>query len=76
MCDNYFLSRSRIISTECVDSKYGPDCGSTCGKCKNNAPCDKENGRCPNCISGYNPPYCKGNENSCYNYFGTTRDTF
>ena len=60
-----------MISTECVDGKYGPDCGSTCGKCKNSAACDKGNGRCPDCITGYNPPYCEGNVHSCYNYFST-----
>ena len=70
-CMTIYLSSSEIISTECVDGKYGPDCGSTCGKCKNSAACDKGNGRCPDCITGYNAPYCKGNVHSRYNYFGT-----
>lgn len=48
---NYVLlniEKSNAIVSECLDQTYGPGCRESCGHCKNNEPCKRANGSCPN----------------------------
>ncbi|KAK2156716.1 hypothetical protein NP493_1948g00003 [Ridgeia piscesae] len=44
----------------CQDDTYGVNCREECGHCKDNEPCDKENGVCTSgCEMWYAPDLCK-----------------
>ncbi|PVD25283.1 hypothetical protein C0Q70_15783 [Pomacea canaliculata] len=43
----------------CEGGSYGADCNSSCGHCKDNAPCDPISGNCPDgCAPGYTGDRC------------------
>ena len=43
-----------ILILECASDSYGQDCNETCGHCKYDHVCNKQNGVCPaGCTSGY-----------------------
>ncbi|XP_025108268.1 multiple epidermal growth factor-like domains protein 11 isoform X4 [Pomacea canaliculata] len=42
----------------CDDGWYD-DCSKSCGQCDNNMSCDKVNGNCASCQTGFYPPLCQ-----------------
>ncbi|XP_025108291.1 multiple epidermal growth factor-like domains protein 10 isoform X2 [Pomacea canaliculata] len=42
----------------CDDGWYD-DCSKSCGQCDNNMSCDKVNGTCASCQTGFHPPLCQ-----------------
>lgn len=44
---------------ECEEFNYGPNCGRSCGHCRNDEPCDKRTGVCQNgCVAGWRGQHC------------------
>ena len=46
-----------MVMSECPDGSFGLDCARTCGNCKDNGICNKQDGVCP---AGCTPGYYKG----------------
>lgn len=52
---------------DCVDGFYNSTCTAKCGHCKDNLPCNKQNGYCPrNCTGNFKPPLCQGIVNTSF----------
>ncbi|XP_061168121.1 uncharacterized protein LOC133177046 [Saccostrea echinata] len=53
-----FAKCAHLVSGECTNRTYGPECSQKCGFCKNDAPCDGVTGLCQGCSAGYEGILC------------------
>ncbi|KAK7481790.1 hypothetical protein BaRGS_00026937 [Batillaria attramentaria] len=56
---DHFINICEVRVWECSDGRYGENCSSTCGHCRDAAACDKVTGDCAECGGPYKMPVCK-----------------
>lgn len=53
------LKTDPFFVAECENGRHGASCGMTCGRCKDDVPCNRSTGICENgCKPGWEGKYC------------------